>query len=118
MGRISLHRGEIWLVNLDPTVGAEIQKKRTAVIISNDAVGKLPLKIIVPITEWREQFASVPWMVRLAPDRNNRLDKESAADAFQIRSVSNERFVHRIGVLSEPILDEIVEAISIVVSNL
>lgn len=29
-------RGQVWLVNLDPTVGAEIKKKRPAVIISND----------------------------------------------------------------------------------
>jgi hypothetical protein len=43
MEKISLYRGEVWLVNPDPTVGAEIQKERTVVIISNDAIGKLPL---------------------------------------------------------------------------
>ena len=43
--------GEIWLVNLDPTVGAEIQKTRSAIVISFDYVGKLPLKLVVPITD-------------------------------------------------------------------
>ncbi|MDP2965956.1 MAG: type II toxin-antitoxin system PemK/MazF family toxin, partial [Pelolinea sp.] len=38
-----MKRGEIWLVNLDPMTGAEIQKTRPAVIVSNDALGKLPL---------------------------------------------------------------------------
>jgi mRNA interferase MazF len=37
-------RGEVWLVNLDPTVGAEIRKTRPAVVVSSDAVGILPVK--------------------------------------------------------------------------
>ena len=113
-----MHRGEIWLVNLDPTIGAEMQKTRTAVIISNDAIGKLPLKVIVPITEWKDRYTGVPWMVRIKPDKGNSLEKESVADAFQIKSVSNERFVNRIGVLSDPIIEEIVEAITTVVSDI
>ncbi|MEI6435760.1 MAG: type II toxin-antitoxin system PemK/MazF family toxin [Bacteroidota bacterium] len=42
---------EIWLINLDQTKGAEIQKTRPAIIVSDNSVGKLPLKIIVPITD-------------------------------------------------------------------
>jgi len=42
-------RGEVWLINLDPTIGAEIKKTRPAVIVNDDGVGILPLKIIVPI---------------------------------------------------------------------
>lgn len=113
-----MRRGEIWLVNLDPTVGAEIKKERTAVIISNDAIGKLPLKIIVPITEWKEHYTTVPWMIRIKKDKANNLDKESAADTFQIRSVSKERFTRRIGSLSDGILQEIVQAIVTVVSDI
>ena len=48
-----MRQGEIWLINLDPTIGAEIKKTRPAVIVSDDAIGKLPLKIIVPITDYR-----------------------------------------------------------------
>jgi len=48
-----MRRGEIWLINLDPTVGAEIRKTRPAVIVNDDAVGILPLKVIVPITDWK-----------------------------------------------------------------
>jgi mRNA interferase MazF len=46
-----MRRGEIWLINLDPTIGAEIRKTRPAVIVNDDAVGILPLKIVVPVTE-------------------------------------------------------------------
>jgi mRNA interferase MazF len=99
-------------------VGAEIRKERPAVIISNDTIGKLPLKVVIPITEWKEPYAEVPWMVRIKPDKNNGLDKESAADVFQIRSIANERFIKRRGILSTATLEEIVDAINIVISVL
>ena len=47
-----MRREEIWLVSLDPTVGSEIRKTRPAVIASSDALRKLPLPIVVPITRW------------------------------------------------------------------
>ena len=62
-----MRRGEVWLVNLDPTIGAEIKKTRPAAIVNDDAVGILPLKVIVPITEWRDRYTIAPWMVRLEP---------------------------------------------------
>ena len=45
-----MRRGEVWLINLDPTVGSEIKKTRPAVIVNDDAIGILPLRVIVPIT--------------------------------------------------------------------
>ena len=46
-----MRRGEVWLINLDPTIGAEIRKTRPVVIVNYDAIGILPLKVSVPITE-------------------------------------------------------------------
>lgn len=63
-----MRRGEIWLINLDPTVDAEIKKTRPAVIVSRDALGILPLKVIVPITEWKDRYTVALWMVRLDPN--------------------------------------------------
>src|SRR5687768_14601185 len=91
---------EIWRVNFDPTVGAEIKKVRPAVIVSLDAVGVLPLKVIVPITDWKDAFEKRGWMVRIEPDTSNGLTKPSAADAFQVRSVAVEPFEQQVGVLS------------------
>ena len=49
-----MRRGKIWLINLDPTVGAEIRRTRPAVVVNDDAVGILPLRVIVPVTEWKD----------------------------------------------------------------
>ena len=108
-------RGEFWLVNLDPTLGTEI-KTHPAVIVNDDAVGILPLKVIVPITEWRDRYGVAPWMVRLEPSPENGLDKPSAADAFQVRSVAQQRFVRRMGKLSEPTMQELIRALAVVLS--
>jgi mRNA interferase MazF len=109
-----MKRGEIWLVSLDPTVGAEIKKTRPAVIMSVDAVGTLALKVIVPLTEWKERYAIAPWMVRIEPDASNGWDKTSAADAFQVRSVAQPRFLRQLGVVSDPQLQQIAKALAIV----
>jgi mRNA interferase MazF len=109
-------RGEVWLVNLDPTIGAESQKTRPAVIVNDDAVGILPLKVIVSITEWLDRYAVAPWMVRLEPAPENGLDKPSAADAFQVRSVAQQRLVRRLGKLSELTMQEITRALAAVLS--
>ena len=75
-----MNNGEIWLINLDPTIGAEIQKTRPAIIVSSNAIGILPLKIIVPITDWKTHYTKVPWMIKLTPDTENNLHKISAVD--------------------------------------
>jgi mRNA interferase MazF len=52
-------RGEVWLVNFDPTLGTEIQKIRPAVVISSNEVGTLPIKLVGPITDWLDEIASI-----------------------------------------------------------
>ncbi len=111
-----MRRGEIWLINLDPTVGAEIRKTRPAVIVSDDAVGILPLKVVVPITDWKDRYEIAPWMVKLDPEAQNGLSKPSAADAFQVRSLSQERFVRRLGQLPSDTLQSISRALAVVLS--
>lgn len=108
-------RGEVWTVDFDPTKGAEIQKQRPAVVISSDAVGKLPLKLVVPITNWSAAFENNLWHVRLEPNATNGLSKSSAADALQVRSVSVDRFMNRRGRIAQQELEEIVQALAAVV---
>jgi mRNA interferase MazF len=102
-----MKRSEVWLINLDPTVGAEIKKTRPAVIVNADQLGKLPLKVIVPITDWKSHYAIAPWMVKISPSSHNGLTKSSSADCFQVRSVSQERFVKKIGSLTHEQMEEI-----------
>ncbi len=113
---MSMKRSEIWLVDLNPTRGAEMQKIRPAVIVNNDAIGILPLKVIVPITEWNDWHKTKPWMVRVNPDSANGLSKPSSVDTFQIRSVSQDRFVKKLGELPEAAMQGINQAISLVLN--
>lgn len=110
-----MKRGEVWLVNLDPTLGAEIRKTRPAIIVSSDLVGILPLRVIVPLTDWKERYAIAPWMVRIEPTPENGLTKTSAADCFQVRSVAAERLVRKIGQVSKDEMEQIVESIKLVI---
>jgi mRNA interferase MazF len=54
--------------------------------------------------------------VRLEPSAENGLDKVSAADAFQVRSVAQERFVKRVGKLSDKVMQYIVRALAFVLN--
>jgi len=110
-----MKQGEIWEINLSPTIGAEIKKNRPAVIINDDAIGILPLKVIVPITEWKDRFQGAIWMVRIEPDSENKLTKPSVIDTFQIRSVSTKRFLRKTGSVSSEILDEIKTSVKAVI---
>ncbi len=92
--------GEVWLVNLDPAIGDEIKKVRPAVVVGRDAIGVLALRVVVPVTAWQDRFSGCPWLVQLAPDAENGLDKLSVADTFQVRSLSCRRFVRSLGRLS------------------
>jgi mRNA interferase MazF len=108
-----MRRGEIWSVNLDPSVGSEIRKKRPAIIINRDSAGILPLKIVVPLTSWRVGFEKAPWLVPLEKDIKNGVTKKSAADTFQVRSVSEERFVERLGELNSEDLNRVGTALAL-----
>jgi mRNA interferase MazF len=111
-----MKQNEVWLINLDPTVGAEIKKTRPAIIVNDNALGKLPLKIIVPVTDWKDRYEIAPWMVKIEADNRNGFTKDSSADCFQIRSVSQDRFVKQIGEVSDVIMDEIRIGLSKVLS--
>jgi mRNA interferase MazF len=111
-----MKQNEVWLINLDPTVGAEIKKIRPAVIVNDNSLGKLPLKIIVPITDWKNRYEIAPWMIKIEPTSKNGLIKESSADCFQVRSVSQDRFVKLVGELSDSIMNEIRIGLSKVLS--
>lgn len=111
-----MNRGEVWLVRLQPTEGSEISKIRPAVIVSDDRIGILPFKVIVPITGWRPEHQQKSWMMRINPNEENGLSKPSAADAFQVRSVSQTRLINQIGNLSNIEMDAIANALIAVLS--
>jgi mRNA interferase MazF len=113
--RQPLHRGQVWNVRFDPSIGAEIQKVRPAVIVNDDAIGRLPLRIVVPITDWKTTYTTLPWFVFLPAIKTNGLTKDSGADAFQVKSLSVTRFVSLLGSVTIGQIDDIASAITLCV---
>ncbi|HET6201647.1 MAG TPA: type II toxin-antitoxin system PemK/MazF family toxin [Planctomycetota bacterium] len=110
-------RGEVWRVRLDPTEGSEIQKTRPVVVVSSDALGRIPLRIVVSLTGWKEPFAFNPWMPRVEPSRENGLSKASAVNGLQVRCVSTARFADRVGRLSEGELAAAVASVGLCIEH-
>ena len=108
-------RGEIWQVDFDPVRGAEITKMRPAVVISADAIGKLPIKLVAPVTGWQLGFEHNIWHVNLTPDSLNKLTKPSAVDVLQLRGVDIQRFVNYVGRLTSSTMEETTAAIAAVI---
>jgi mRNA interferase MazF len=106
-------RGEIWTVDFDPTRGAEIRKTRPAVVISRDKIGRLPLRIVVPLTDWKPYYADAPWFVQVPASSLNGLSKDSGADGFQVKSISEDRFAGKLGDLTPEQLDEGVATVAL-----
>ena len=108
-------RGDVWRVGFDPVKGDEIRKIRPAIVISGNSFIPLKTKLVVLLTGWQDKFAVSEWMVKIVADANNGLDHDSAADALQLRCVSYQRFISRLGIIPALVLDEIAAAIAIVI---
>ena len=104
---MNIKQGDIWLINFDPSIGSEIQKARPAIVINDDRLGRFGLKIIIPITQWKDFFQDYPWIIKLEPSTENGLSKISGIECFQIKSFSEERFIKKIGILSNELVKEI-----------
>jgi mRNA interferase MazF len=106
-------RGEIWDADFNPAIGAEIQKIRPCVVVNIASVGRLPLCIVVPITDWKPAYVSYFWFVHLLPAPLNGLAKESGVDTFQIRSMDRRRFIAKRGDLTPDQLRNVAAAIAV-----
>lgn len=111
----SSKRGEIWLTNFDPTIGAEIRKIRPAIIISSDGIGNLPIKLIAPITDWKDYFKNDSWHIKIEADLENNLTNISTVSLLQIRGMYLQRLVKKIGVCSSEIMNKISIGIALLV---
>ena len=108
-----MFRGEVWRMSMAGSPRDEGAMTRTVVIVSSDALGALPLKVIVPLTHWKDEYVTAPWMVRVPPVLHSGLETPMSADALQVRSVSTARLINRLGELPESYLTQIVKAVSL-----
>jgi mRNA interferase MazF len=109
-----MRRGDIHAVDLDPARGSEANKRRPAVIVSNDAANATARRLgrgvitVVPVTSNVERV--YPFQV-LLPAGETGLDRDSKAQAEQIRSIAVKRVGDRLGVVPNAIMVDIDEAL-------
>jgi mRNA interferase MazF len=109
-----MRRGDIHAVDLDPSRGSEADKRRPAIIVSNDAANTTARRLgrgvitVVPVTSNIEKI--YPFQV-LLPATETGLDRDSKAQAEQIRSIAVERVGDRLGVVPNALMLEIDEAL-------
>jgi len=109
-----MRRGEIHAVDLEPVRGPEANKRRPAVIVSNDAANLAAARLgrgvitIVPVTSSIERL--YPFQV-LLPAADTGLARDSKAQAEQVRSVAVERVGARLGMVPLAIMLQIDEAL-------
>jgi len=105
-------RGEVYLVSFDPTIGAEIQKTRPALVIQNDIGNRYsPLTIVAAITSHHDQPLYPHQVFIEAPAGGLQVD--SAILLNQIRSVDKQRLLRRLGVLKAGTLAKVDRALQI-----
>ena len=92
-----------------------MSKKRPALVVSSDAVGILPIKLVAPITGWQVKFERCPWLVLIEPDEINGLTKNSAVDTLQLRGLDTSRFIACIGRITADEMEEVALSIGVVV---
>lgn len=109
---MEVKRGDVWIVNLDPTIGHEIKKSRPAVIIQNDIGNKYsPITIIAPLTS--QNLEKVYPIEVLLTSENSELEQESKVLLNQIRAVDKVRLVKKIGKVNEEIMAQVDTALKI-----
>ena len=111
-----MKRGEIRLVDLDPARGAEANKRRPAVIVSNDGANATAARLgrgvvtVVPVTTNLRRV--YPFQVRLPADTTG-LPRDSKAQAEQVRSIAVERVGRTVGTLDQGLQDALDAALRI-----
>lgn len=109
-----MRRGEIRIVDLDPSRGAEANKRRPAVVVSNDGANRAAERLgrgvitVVPVTSNAERV--LPFQVFL-PASATGLTRDSKAQAEQVRSIAIERVGPAVGSLRPELLDDLDDAL-------
>ena len=92
-------RGEIYLVNFDPTIGHEVKKKRPALIISNNIHNQYsPLITVAPLSSNVNKIYSFEVYT---PKGTAGLNENSKIIIIQLRSIDKKRLLHKIGTIED-----------------
>lgn len=111
-GRLEYRRGDIYWVTMDPTVGAEVQKTRSCLVLQNDLMNQYgDVTIILPFRPGSKQ---APYAVNVKASPVNGLGRDRFLDVGQIRAVSYQRLRNLAGTLEAQYWQQIQQALNIV----
>lgn len=105
-------KGDVYLVNLDPVVGSEIDKTRPAVIISNDVGNRFSPRVIVAPVSSKEVAKVYPFEARVEAGEGG-LGSSSKVLLDQIRTADKRRLARRLGTLTPERMDQVNAAIRV-----
>ena len=113
---MTLKRGMVIDIDLEPTRGSETGKTRPCVVLTNDTYNaRVPVIQVAPITAWNEKKSRIKSNVVIAPRQENGLDKQSIADCLQTRPIDYRLRLTRIrGELTAEEMKKIDQALRIV----
>jgi mRNA interferase MazF len=111
-GDLRYKRGEIWWVNLDPTVGNETAKKRPCVILQNDVGNaRSDTTMVAPLLKGLKNY---PFVVNIEATAENGLDENRGIHLEQMRVVDNRRIDSKLGTIDDKYWSQIERAVCIV----
>jgi mRNA interferase MazF len=111
--KITVRRGDIFLVSFDPTIGHEIQKTRPALVIQNNIGNQYsPLTIVAAITS-TPSLTPYPIEVVIDPSSSNGLNARSAIRLDHIRTIDRQRLIKRLGRADQAAMEQVDGAIKI-----
>ena len=107
-----LRRGEVYLVNFDPTIGAEIKKTRPALVIQNNIANRhSPITIVAAVTSKFDERL-YPTEVLIRPPEGG-VSEDSVVVLNQIRSIDKARLIKRLGALKPTTRQKVDQALQI-----
>jgi len=100
---VAVRRGDVVVVNLDPTIGVEIKKTRPAIVVSNDSINQFSqLVVVVPLTKNTARLSPSHIVI---PKGTARLTFTSKVVTDQIKAVDKQRIVRKLGSLATAVMD-------------
>lgn len=106
---MEVHEGDVFLTNMDPTIGAEIKKTRPAITVSNEWINQFsPLVVVVPLTTSTQKVS--PSHILIPPNQDG-LNYLSKALTEQIRAMDKSRLLQRLGRLDTEYITKLQDAI-------
>jgi len=111
---MNLFQFEIWSVDLNPTQGSEQKGIRPCVILQTDAVGNFGLTTIIASITKQKLDKVYPYEIEIIPSTKNGLKEVSKIKCDQVRVISKERLLKKLGKIETKYVESLIGALNII----